>query len=62
MTDTTTLDALDNIARLALEAETWKQRAEAAEAELGVTRSLLTGAVDGRLMWYEDIADYLETL
>ena len=34
MTDTTTLDALDNITRLALEAKTWKVRATDAEAEL----------------------------
>ena len=34
MTDTTTLDALDNITRLALKAETWKVRATDAEAEL----------------------------
>ena len=62
MTDTTTLDALDNIARLALEAETWKQRAKAAEAELAVTRDLLRNVPEHSASWYEDIADYLETL
>ncbi len=40
----------------------WRARAEAAEAELNVTRDLLRAVPETSAAWYADICDYLETL